>query len=149
MCSAQAVAAGLCMAGRHALTYRARSRAGGVSNTATIHVSVLQRLAAADVSAVCTLRVPGPTAADLPLDSLVAGLDGHSSVTNEVLWAARQLLQDSMQGNLAATECAMVRTLARQHVNSLAFDLERGQGIVSSLLSQEADTGILTIEVRC
>eukprot|EP00892_Ulva_mutabilis_P012434 jgi/Ulvmu1/9563/UM053_0052.1 len=146
-CSAGAIADGLCMAGWHELSYRARSRAAGVSNTAVVLVSVLQRLVAADVSVVCALRVPSGDTADLPLDTLLASLNGDSAVTNEVLWGAQQVLQAEMQAAFTGSECSAVRAVTGRYMTPVSCSLQRREGVTSSFLSQNATTGVLTIEI--
>ena len=145
LCSAPAIAAGLCVAGWHELTYTARSPALGLSNAVVIRATVMQRLAAAEVAVLATLRVPAAAATDVSLDGLVTAISGGSTVTNEALWAAREVLQDVALAGAASVDCAAVTVVLGQR--SLMVELQRATAPISSFLSRDAVSGDLTIEV--
>lgn len=146
LCSADAISRGLCMAGWHELTYTARSPGGKLSSAAVIRVTVMQRLAAAQVAVVCTVRVPGAADATLSVDGLVDAMSGDSTATNEALWAAREVLQESMQAALGSAECAAMQSITGSFV-PLVMEVTRADTPISSILWTDPASGILVIEV--
>ena len=152
-CSLAALNSGLCYGGTHLFEFSAFE--GGVfaasEGRAEVGIAIAKRLASVGASVTGTVTVDSTAVGGLPDDQLkaiIAAFGGQGPLTNELLWAAREALQEQLAAAMQGSACAPLVHAFGAATAGMHVEAQRTAASLSAIATPVPGGNAMLVQVR-